>query len=70
MNQGIYEVDVISYIDDYPTVVQIDVQNVTEHRPYRVGDINNILPPGVKVLPKHSTALHHMIFDVEEDPII
>lgn len=59
------EVEVICYNEEYPTRFYIDVSYSFQDRPYRVGDLSNILPPGVLISPKHS--MNDRIINVVEE---
>lgn len=47
------KVSLVTYNQDYPTLVSIDVTYVTPERPYRFADLANTFPPGLELSPKH-----------------
>ena len=56
---------VYSYNDDYPTTFEIDPHNVTCSRGYRIGDLMNTLPDGMRLHPKHEKQLTTNIFTMK-----
>ena len=41
--------DIICYNHEYPTRFYIDVSYLNPDRPYRIGDLANVLPPGIMI---------------------
>lgn len=52
IDQKLEEIDIICYNEEYPTRFYIDISYAGPDRPYRVGDLANILVPGVLINPK------------------
>lgn len=47
-------IEVICYNEEYPTKFYVDVTYCSPDRPYRIGDLANVLPPGIIISPKHN----------------
>eukprot|EP01015_Nassula_variabilis_P029685 TRINITY_DN6409_c0_g2_i5.p1 TRINITY_DN6409_c0_g2~~TRINITY_DN6409_c0_g2_i5.p1 ORF type:complete len:311 (+),score=91.39 TRINITY_DN6409_c0_g2_i5:66-998(+) len=54
------EIEIVTYNEDYPTTIDIDIENLTPLDPIRVGDIMRSLPDGVLLSPKYKN-LHEIV---------
>ncbi|KRX07887.1 Ribosomal protein L25/Gln-tRNA synthetase, anti-codon-binding domain [Pseudocohnilembus persalinus] len=60
-------ISVISYNSDYPTRIEIDPSNLTHTRGYKIGDLQNALPPGMFLHKKYSSTLNTNIVTIGGD---
>eukprot|EP01016_Furgasonia_blochmanni_P016691 TRINITY_DN1973_c0_g1_i3.p1 TRINITY_DN1973_c0_g1~~TRINITY_DN1973_c0_g1_i3.p1 ORF type:complete len:342 (+),score=129.67 TRINITY_DN1973_c0_g1_i3:84-1028(+) len=61
----IQEVDIITYNENYPSRLRIDLSNLTPQHPYRLGDLAATLPDGVMLAPNYQRMLGLKVATVE-----
>ncbi len=58
-------IEIICYNEEYPMKFYVDVSYCSPDRPYRVGDLANLLPPGIIISPKHN--MNDRIINIAEE---
>lgn len=61
MMQKMNKIKVVSYNADYPSKFVIDPANLAPGKPYKVGDLQEILPSGIELHPMSRKRLHQVI---------
>jgi hypothetical protein len=62
--QGVW---VYSYNETYPSVLRVDITNVTPTRPYKIGDLQNSMPMGMLLHERYNRIIHRNIFKISQD---
>jgi len=52
------------YNDEYPTAIDIDLENMTPSQPIRIGDLQNLLPPGLEIHNIHRKELTRVVIEL------
>mgnify|MGYP007088252774 CR=1 FL=1 len=59
--QKVWQIDLWTYIDNYPPVLKLDFWYMTPNNPLRIGDIPKFLPNGMYLHKKYNHQLFHSI---------
>lgn len=65
-------IHVLSYNDTYPRVIELDIDILTKNGRFRIGEVMNILPPGIELDRKYHPDLNFSIAkmaELEEDKL-
>lgn len=58
------EVEVVCYNEIYPRAIEIDSAFLVNNDKFRVGDLINILPPGIKLSPKFEKKINQNVVNL------